>query len=173
MLRLRAQLGEEAAANDEQRRPTMRGFKIAQARLRQQLEQAELRERALAEQQRHLPQRVSAKHVKTLKEEKKLIVDAIKLIAYQCETELLDRLRPHYARAEDEGRTLLHAAFQSSARMEVTETELQITLASQSSPHRSEALAQLCQELDAEVVFYPGSRLRVRLAVDSQAPLTT
>jgi hypothetical protein len=88
--------------------------------------------------------------MKTLKTEKRLIVDAIKIIAYQCETELLDRLRPHYARTDDEGRTLLHAAFQSSASMEVTETELRITLVAQSSPHRSVALAKLCRELNAE-----------------------
>jgi transposase len=172
VMRLRAQLGAEAQANEEQQRPTMRGFKIAQARLRQQLEEAELRERELTEQQRQLPKRVSAKGVKTLKKEKKLIVDAIKIIAYQCETALLDRLRPHYARADDEGRTLLHAAFQSSASMKVTETELQITLCTQSSPHRSEALAKLCRELDAEQVCYPGSALFVRLAVEDQEPLT-
>jgi transposase len=171
VLRLQAQLGAAAEANEEQQRPTMRGFEIAQARLRQQLEEAELRERELTEQQRQLPKRVPAKGVKTLKKEKKLIVDAIKIIAYQCETALLDRLRPHYARADDEGRTLLHAAFQSSASMKVTETELQITLDAQSSPHRSEALAKLCRELDAEQVCYPGSRLRVRLAVESQEPL--
>jgi Transposase DDE domain len=172
VLRLRAQLGAEAEANEEQRRPTMRGFKIAQARLRKQLEQAELREQELTRQLRQLPRRVPAKGVMALKAEKKLIVDAIKIIAYQCETALLDRLRPHYARADDEGRTLLHAAFQSSARMEVTEAELRITLEAQSSPHRSEALAKLCRELDAEGVCYPGSGLRVRLAVEGQEPLT-
>jgi transposase len=170
--RLQAELGAEAAANEERQRPTMRGFKVAQAGLRQELEQAELREQALAEQLRQLPKRVPAKGLKTLKKEKKLLVDAIKVIAYQCETALLDRLRPHYARADDEGRTLLQAAFQASARMVVTETELQITLAAQSSAHRSEALAKLCQELDAEAICYPGSGLRVRLAVESQEPLT-
>lgn len=172
VLRLRAQLGAEAEANEEQQRPTMRGFKIAQAGLRQQLEEAQVRERALAERQRQLPKRVPATGVQTLKKEKKLIVDAIKIIAYQCETALLDRLEPHYARADDEGRTLLHAAFQSSASMEVTGTELRITIAAQSSPHRSEALAKLCRELDAEAVCYPGSSLRVRLAVAGQEPLT-
>jgi len=170
--RLRAQLGAAAAANEERRRPTMRGFKVAQARLRGQLEQAELREQGLMEQLRELPQRVPAKGLKTLKKERKLIVDAIKIIAYQLETELLSRLAKHYARAEDEGRTLLHAAFQSSARMQVTETELKITIAAQSAPHRTAALAQLCQELDAEAVSYPGSRLRVRLAVEGEEPLT-
>ena len=115
---------------------------------------------------------MSAQGVKTLKEEKKLIVDAIKIIAYQCETALLDRLSKHYPRADDEGRTLLQAAFQSIASLEVTETELKIAIAPQSSPHRSQALAKLCAELDAESACYPGSSLRVRLAVTGQEPLT-
>lgn len=169
--RLRAELGAEAAANQEQQRPTMRGFKVAQAQLRQRLTQAEVRAQALADQERQLPQRVPAQGLKTLTKEKKLIVDAIKIIAYQCETALLERLRPHYARNDDEGRTLLQAAFQSSACMEVTATELTITIAAQSSPHRSEALAKLCCELDAEAVYYPGSSLRVRLAVAGREPL--
>jgi hypothetical protein len=171
--RLQAELGAAAEANEEQRRPTMRGFKVAQAALRQELEQAELREATLTAELRQLPKRVPAKGLQTLKKEKKLIVDAIKMIAYQCETELLERLRPHYARSDDEGRTLLQAAFQASAQMVVTETELQITLAGQSSPHRSEALAKLCRELDEQEICYPGSRLRVRLAVAGQEPLTT
>jgi len=170
--RLRAELGAEVAANEEQRRPTMRGFKVAQAKLCLQLDMVELKEKALTEQLRQLPRRVPAEGLKTLKTEKKLIVDAIKMIAYQLETALLGRLQKHYARTDDEGRTLLHAAFQASARMEVTETELKITIAAQSSPHRSEALARLCQELDAEALCYPGSSLRVRLAVEGQQPLS-
>ena len=170
--RLRAELGAEVAANEEQRRPTMRGFKVAQAKLCLQLEMVELKEKALTEQLRQLPRRVPAEGLKTLKTEKKLIVDAIKMIAYQLETALLGRLQKHYARTDDEGRTLLHAAFQASARMEVTETELKITIAAQSSPHRSEALARLCQELDAEALCYPGCSLRVRLAVEGQQPLS-
>jgi transposase/flagellar motor protein MotB len=169
--RLLAELGAEVEANEEQQRRTMRGFKVAQAELRQALAEAEKREQELAQQEQALPKRVAATGVKTLKREKKLIVDAIKIIAYQCETELLKQLESHYARCDDEGRTLLHAAFQSSASMRVTETELQITIGAQSSPHRSEALAKLCRELDAKEICYPGSRLRVRMAVEGQEPL--
>lgn len=172
VLRLRAELGAEFTANQEQKGSSMRGFREAQADLCQQLEQAELREQALADQLSELPQRVLATGLKTLKTEKKLIVDAIKIVAWQCETALLDRLYPHYARADDEGRTLLQAAFQSSASLEVTATELRITIAPQSSPHRSEALAKLCGKLDEDSVLYPGSSLRVRLAVAGQKPLT-
>lgn len=166
--RLRAELGAAANANEEQRRPTMRGFKVAQADLRARLQQAETKEQTLAEQLKQLPERVPAKGLKTLKTEKKLIVDAIKMIAYQCETMLLEHVSKHYARADDEGRTLLHAAFQSSASMEVTETELKITIAAQSSPHRTEAMAKVCQALDAEAAYYPGSNLRLRFAVAAQ-----
>jgi hypothetical protein len=172
VLRLRAELGVEAEANQEHQRPTMRGFKIAQSSLRQELAQAELRVEELRTQARQLPKRVSAKGLKRLTAEKKLIVDAIKRMAYQCETALLARLRPHYARTAEEGRTLLYAAFQSSARMEVVGTDLRITLASPSSPHRGAALAKVCQELDAQGYCYPGSSLRVRLALDGQEPLT-
>ena len=141
--------------------------------MRGQLQQAELRVQALAEQRRQLPARVPAAGLKTLPKEKKLLVDAIKIIAYPCETALFDRLRRHYQRSAEEGRTLLQAAFQSSARLEVTDTELRITIAAQSSPHRSAALAQLCREVDAAVVYYPGSSLRVRLTVAGQKPLTS
>ena len=37
------------------------------------------------------------------------------MIAYQLETALLGRLQKHYARTDDEGRTLLHALEQKLA----------------------------------------------------------
>ena len=59
-----------------------------------------------------------------LKTEKKLIADAIKMTAYQVEAELLGMLQDHDARADEEGRTLLHAAFRWPARLEVADGEL-------------------------------------------------
>ena len=89
------------------------------------------------------------------------------MAAYQVETELLGLLDGHYARSAEEGRTLLHAAFQSSAQLEVTDTELRVTIARQSSPHRTAALAALCEQLDALAVPFPGTNLRLRLAVQA------
>ena len=98
-------------------------------------------------------------------------MDAIKMAAYQVETELLAMLGKHYARAADEGRTLLQAAFQSPARLEVADGELRVTIASQSSPHRTAALAALCADLDPLQVAFPGTKLRLRLAVEPHEPL--
>ena len=169
--RLRMELGAAAAGNVEAERPTMRGFKIAHAELRRKLEEAEARAARLIRQRKAVPKRISADEMETLKTEKKLIVDVIKMAAYQVETELLRMLAVHYARTEEEGRTLLQAAFQSSARLEVREGELCVTIAAQSSPHRTAAVAGLCVELNAIGATFPGTDLRLRLAVATDKPL--
>jgi len=169
--RLRCELGKEAAGNAEAARPTMRGFKIAHAELRKQLDEAETRVTRLLEQRGKIPKRILATDRVALKTEKKLIADAIKMAAYQVETELLGLLQDQYARSGDEGRTLLHAAFQSSAQLELAEGELRVTIARQSSPHRTAALAALCAQLDALAVPFPGTNLRLRLAVQPHQPI--
>lgn len=169
--RLQSELGKEAAANDEASRPTMRGFKIAHARLREQLQKAEATVDRLLRQRKKVLPRGPASDLKTLKTEKKLIADTIKMAAYQVETQLLGMLQDHYARADEEGRTLLHAAFQSPARLEVADNELRVTIATQSSPHRTAALAALCRQLDALAVPFPGTHLRLRLAVQAPEPV--
>jgi len=72
---------------------------------------------------------------------------------------------PHYRRAGQEGRTLLQAALASEADLEVTQTELRVTLAPQSSPHRSRAVAALCKELNQTKTIFPGSQLRVHYGI--------
>jgi hypothetical protein len=93
------------------------------------------------------------------------------MAAYQVETQLLGMLQGHYARATEEGRTLLQAAFQSPARLEVTDNELRVTIATQPSPHRTAALAALCEQLDALALPFPGTHLRLRLAVQASEPV--
>jgi transposase len=166
--RLQSELGKQAAENDEASRPTMRGFKIAHAALRQQLQKLQRRIERLLGQRKKTPKRIPASDRMTLKPEKKRIADAIKMAAYQVETQLLGMLQDHYARADEEGRTLLHAAFQSPARLEVTRDELRVTIGCQSSPHRTAALAALCAQLDALAIPFPGTHLRLRLAVEAE-----
>lgn len=171
VVRLQAALGEQAEANEERERPTMRGFKIAHAGLRAQLQAAEGSVSRLEQKLERMPKRIPASDVKVLKKEKRYVVDAIKMTAYQIETELLEMLREHYARTEDEGRTFLQSAFQSCGRLEVGANELRVTLAAQSSPHRSRALAALCEKLNALATCFPGTNLRLHFAVEPHEPL--
>jgi hypothetical protein len=53
----------------------------------------------------------------------------------------------------------------SAADLQVTKMELRVALAAQSSPHRTRAIAALCEELNHIKTFFPGSRLRLRYAI--------
>jgi len=162
--------GAAAADNTEQRRPTMRGFKIAHGALGKKLRAARARLAKLIEQRRELPQRLEIRDlsepaVVKLATERKHLTDLIKMVAYQAESDLLALLRPHYARVEQEGRTLLHEILRAAGDIRVSDTELHITLAPLSSPHRTRAAQALCEILDQTATIFPGSRLRIRFAM--------
>ncbi len=164
------QYGAAAADNTEERRPTMRGFKIAYGKLGKQLRAARERVARLIEKRRNVPQRVeirnlSERAVVKLATERKHLTDIIKMVAYQVESDLLALLRPHYARAEQEGRTLLHELFAAAGAIRVCDRELHISLAPLSSPHRTRAAQALCESLDQTATTFPGPRLRIRFAV--------
>ena len=102
-----------------------------------------------------------------LSRERKHLTNCIKMVAYQAESDLLALVRPHYARADQEGRTLIVSALQNAADVEVNEenNELRVMLLPLSSAHRTQAIAAMCQELDSMKVQFPGSHLRMRFAI--------
>lgn len=168
--KLERELGAAAASNAERRRPTMRGFKIAHGRLGKQLRKARARVTQLFDQRRDVPKRVEIRDlneraVVKLATERKHLTDIIKMVAYQAESDLIALLRPHYARVDQEGRTLLHELFATAGDIRVSESELNITLAPLSSPHRTHTAHALCEILDKTATIFPGSRLRLRFAV--------
>jgi hypothetical protein len=148
----------------------MRGFKIAHSRLGKQLRKARARVSRLFEQRRNVPKRVEIREVNEravvrLATERKHLTDIIKMIAYQAESDLLALLRLNYARVDQEGRTLLQELFATAGDIRVSESELNITLAPLSSPHRTHAAQALCEILDKTATIFPGSRLRIRFAM--------
>jgi transposase len=170
LARLEREFGAAAANNAEQRRPTMRGFKIANNRLGKQLRKARARVSRLFDQRRNVPKRVEIRDlnervVVKLATERKHLTDIIKMVAYQAESDLIAFLRPHHARVEQEGRTLLHELFATAGDIHVADGELNLTLAPLSSPHRTNAAQALCEILDKTATIFPGSRLRIRFAM--------
>jgi hypothetical protein len=168
--RLQAEYGLEALTNLEKQRRTMRGFKTAQGKLGQKIWQAwqrvlQLEKRRAAVPRRVPVQAVTEKPVVKLAPERKHLTNLIKMVAYQAESDLLRLVAPHYRRAGQEGRTLLQSALASAADLEATQTELRVTLAAQSSPHRTRAIAALCKELNQTKTIFPGSRLGLHYAI--------
>jgi DNA-binding CsgD family transcriptional regulator len=172
--RLQSEYGLEALSNLEQKRRTMRGFKIAYGRLGEKIWTAWQRVLQLEKRRAAVPRRVPVqeaidKPVVKLAPERKHLTNLIKMVAYQAESDLLRLVAPHYQRADDEGRTLIQAALASAADLKVTERELRVTLVPQSSPHRTRAIAALCQELNRRKVDFPGSKLRLIYAIQGLA----
>jgi len=175
VISLSARYGIEAIASHETKRRTMRGFKIATARLSRPVKHALRRYAKLEAQRAKVPRRIPVGEVTDgdvvkLAVERKHLTDVIKIVAYQAETDLVRRIAPHYKRADDEARTLVASMLANAGDVAVTATELRVTFAPLSSPHRTAALAALCAELDVLAPRFPGTRLRVRYAVAAPKP---
>jgi hypothetical protein len=162
--------GVAAIDNPEARRPTMRGFKIAYRKIGKHLRAARDRLAVLLARRSALPQRIEVRDrtegaVVKLATERKHLTNLMKMVAFQAESDLLALLKPHYARTDDEGRTLLHELFRAAADLDVTDTELCVTLHPMNSPHRTLAVQALCDALTATATAFPGTTLRLRFAI--------
>jgi len=167
---LEAAYGSAAADNQEKKRPTMRGFKIANASIGKPLREAREGYQALLEQRRKLPARVpvrdaSQEAVVKLATERKHLTNLVKMVAYQAESDLLSLLRPHYTRADQEGRTMVHEVLAAAADIHVEDGRLSVTLAALSSPHRTAAVLAICQTLNETNTVFPGTMLHLRYDV--------
>jgi transposase len=174
---LQAHYGLAALDNPERRRPTMRGFKIANASLSARLRAAMKRITELESKRATIPARVPVQEVVEaevvkLAVERKHLTDLLKMVAYQAEGDLLRLLAPHYKRAEQEGRTLVHSALAAAGDIEVTNAELLVSIDPLSSPHKTQALAALCEQLNATATRFPGTHLRMRFAIKPEPPRT-
>jgi len=174
---LEADYGAAAADNPEKQRPTMRGFKIAHGKelgvpLREQRQCVN----QLQQDRDALPKRTTVGQLAVdqrpmrLPERRKRLSDGLKMLAYQVESDLVRAITLHYKRVDDEGRTLIAAAMRSSGDIDVADGELRITLAPQSSPHRSRVVAELCRVLDQTETRFPGTDLRMRFAIRGLDP---
>lgn len=169
--KLERELGAAAFENKESERRTMRGFKIATGgAIGKPLREAREKVQGILDRRQSIPKRVTVSEALEdepvrLRTETKRLSDTFKMVAYQAETALVDLVRPHYRRTEEEGRTLIAAAMQGAAGIRVQDGELYLTLLDQSSAHRTRAIAALCEELNKMGACYPGTTLRLRYAV--------
>ncbi|HYU56779.1 MAG TPA: hypothetical protein VEO00_01845 [Actinomycetota bacterium] len=100
--------------------------------------------------------------------ERKRIHDAVRMATYNAESALARLLAPHYARAEDEARSLLREAFRAPADLQVIGDELHVRLSPLSAPRRTGAITGLCEELTATKTLYPGTDLTLVYSVKGQ-----
>ena len=147
----------------------MRGFKIAQAKLSQQISELETQCQTLKAQLAQLPKRVPLKalldeaDIVKLAPEAKHLTDTIKMLAFRAETALVRCLTLNGVRTEDEGRALVREMLMSSADIvpQPEEHRLVVRLHSLANPRRNNALIKLCATLNTLEVCYPGTDLKL------------
>lgn len=174
--KLQEKYGSAALDYMEGRTATLRTFTAAEKQIHRELREAAAEIVKLTERQKSLPVRIplaeapGAEKAMRLSAERKHLTNVLKMVAYQIEGTLVELLRPHYARTEDEGRTLIQTALRSSASIEPNKEELLVSLAPLSSPHRSMAIALVCETLNKTETIFPGTNLRLRFSV-SEPPI--
>jgi hypothetical protein len=156
---LEAQLGRAVDQNQEAKRPTSRGFKIAHGKLRRQIAHQRQLLARLENRLRHTPAQIDAEKVNRtrslLREDRRLVVNSLKLAAHNAERMLALRFLKHYQRAQDAFslfRSLLHLP---GRIRHVDGHRLEVVLDRPDSAKVVNALEALLIELNAEKARLP------------------
>ena len=167
--KLQTEYGARALQNEESRRPTVRGFKIANGRLGAEIRALGERCRRLRERISALPKRVlvgkaKGQRIVSLDPETKHLADTVKMLAYRAETALVGLLGPAYARTQEEGRALVREILSAPADILPDEKAgvLRIRLHGLANPRSNEAVNYLCAQLNELEINYPSTALRMR-----------
>jgi len=151
---LEAQLGRVLDQNEEAKRSTIRGLKIANSSLRRQLMKKRQLLARLQNRLRHTPGQIEAEQIgrkrSLLREDRRLLVNALKLAAYNAERLLALRFNKHYDQRKDlfsVFRSILHL---SGEVHRASAERLDVRLQRPDSPKVAAALDALLQEINQD-----------------------
>jgi len=172
--KLKKEYGDKAFQNDEARRPTMRGFNIANSGYKKKIFALEKEIEKEKIDLKQIPDRIAVRHllaeheVVRLETERKMFTDGIKMICYRAETCLFNLIAPFFSRNNDEGRSFLKSVFQQPADI-IPDKDRKILLVNfhtMSTPRANRALKQLCDTMNQEAYMYPGTRMKLVFTVN-------
>jgi hypothetical protein len=163
--------GQKAYENPEQKRRTVRGFKITQSKLGRKIRDLRQTCERLKAEIKELPARVpvrevlDGKPVVQLERERKIITDTLKMVAYRAETQLANLVGPLLPYRADEARKFMRQVFELSADIlpDHDQNRLVVRLHSMANPRSNRALRSLCDVLNDLKARFPGTRLRLVL----------
>jgi len=136
----------------------------------QLLRQREDNIKHLQERRDALPKQVpldevlDSEQIVQLERERKLLTDAIKMIAYRAESQLARWVGPFFKRHEEEARKFLKSVFQATADLipDPQRGTLTVRFHGLANPRATRALAGLCEVVNATPTCYPGTELRLQ-----------
>jgi prepilin-type processing-associated H-X9-DG protein len=114
---------------------------------------------ASADTPARLPLAQVAPDARLLDSETKLLTHVCRIAAYNTESALARLAAPHYARANDEARSLIREALTTAGDIHLADGQIHVTLNPLSAPRRTRALAAICELLNDTRTHYPGTDL--------------
>jgi transposase len=178
LARVKAQLtkveqayGQKAHDNSEQKRRTVRGFKISHAELGRKIKKLRSACEQLKAEIKALPARVPVREtmagepIVRLEHERKIITDTFKMVAYRAETQLANLVGPLLPHRDDEARKFMRQVFELPADLlpDYEHGKLIVRLHGMTTPRDNRALAVLCDVLNDLDTRYPGTELKLVL----------
>ena len=162
-------LGQKVHDNPEQKRRTVRGFKISHAELGREIKELRATRVQLEAEIGALPPRVPVAEVMDgepivrLERERKIITDTLKMVGYRAETQLANLVGPLLPYREDEARNYIRRVFNLPADLlpDYKQEKIVVRLHSMATPRDNRVLATLCEALNELKVCYPGTTLRM------------
>ena len=163
--------GQKAYDNTEQKRRTVRGFKISYAELGRKIRRVRETCEQLDAEVKALPDRVPVREVMDgeavvrLEHERKIITDTLKMVAYRAETQLANLVGPLLPYRDNEARKFMRQVFELPADLlpDYEQGKLVVRLHSMANPRSNRALVSLCEVLNDFNVCYPKTKLRLVL----------
>ena len=170
--KLKKEYGDKAFRNDERRRPTLRGFNIANPGYKKKILKLEKEIEKAKIDLKQIPDKVPVKQILAeheivrLETERKMFTDGIKMICYRAETCLYNLIAPFFARNNDEGRAFLKSVFQQPADIipDKAQSIINVKFHTMSTPRANRALNQLCDVMNQQSYVYPGTRMKLVFA---------
>jgi len=170
LMKLTKEYGDKALNNEERKRKTMRGFKIAESKTGGRIREIQERLERLENEIKLLPKKVPVKEVVggadkvvRLEQQRKVITDAAKIAGYRAETVLLNELDPYLNRCREEGRAFLETVFKAKADIIPNEEkgELVVRYYPLSNNRSNRALDALCKVMNQKKTCYPNTKLQL------------
>lgn len=144
------------------------GYERQKAELQEEISLLEKETDELKAKRKECPRHITfaelpeAEQFSALANDKKQIVDTIKMIAYRAETAMANLIKP-YMTDKRQARALLRQIYASEADLKPDEENktLTVSLHNLTNPVSDRIVRKLCQELNATETIFPGSNLRL------------
>jgi hypothetical protein len=161
--------GQKAYDNTEQKRRTVRGFKISHAELGREIRRLRETCERLQSEANVMPARVAVREVMDgqdivrLERERKIITDTLKMVAYRAETQLANLVGPLLPFRDDEARKFMRQVFELPADIvpDYEQGKLLVRLHGMANPRSNRTLGALCEVLNSLKTCYPNTNLQL------------